>query len=149
MSQKYDLHASLGYQTTFFSRIGDQRFEKLLTPLGLTRVNWCVLLAVGQEKLKNPSEIATFVGIDRTATSRALRKLDADGLISRCAGAGDKRMTEVSITKDGKQRLKQATKAAEENAEYFGGKISWYERYMLGVIIQKLMSGETRDVSGL
>jgi DNA-binding MarR family transcriptional regulator len=50
-------------------------------------VGWCILLAVEEEGLKNPSEIAQFVGIDRTATSRALRQLEDEGLIAREMGA--------------------------------------------------------------
>jgi len=149
MTDRYQLHASLGYQTTLFSRISERRFEAVLSPLGLTRVTWCVLLAVGQEGLQYPSEIAAFIGIDRTATSRALRKIEADGLVSRCNGRDDKRMTVVSITPMGKSRLADATKAAEENAAHYGAKLSWYERDMLSTILQKLMEGETRDVSGL
>jgi MarR family transcriptional regulator, transcriptional regulator for hemolysin len=149
MSQSYDLHASLGYQLTLLSRINERKFEQHLAPLGLTRVKWCVLLAVKEQGLKNPSDIAEFIGIDRTATSRALRGLDQDGLISRCSGSSDKRMTEVALTKHGGTILAKAIAAAKTNADHFNEKLSWYEQTTLTEIIQKLMQGETRDVSGL
>jgi DNA-binding MarR family transcriptional regulator len=149
MSQTYDLHASLGYQLTLLSRINERKFEQHLAPLGLTRVKWCVLLAVHEQGLKNPSDIAEFVGIDRTATSRALRALDSDGLISRCSGKNDKRMTEVALTTKGHNVLAGAIAAAKTNANHFSEKLSWYERTTLTEIIQKLMKGEARDVAGL
>ena len=149
MSDSYDLHASLGYQATLFARIAERRFEKELAPLGLTRVTWCVLLAVGQEGHKNPTDIANFVGVDRTATSRALRKLEADGLITRTGGQGDKRTTKVSITEIGSNRLEFATVAASKNAEHFTKKLSWYERDTFATIIKKLMEDEIRNVPGL
>ncbi len=149
MSNSYDLHASLGYQMTLLSRISERRFEQLLTPVGLTRVKWCVLLAVHEQGLKNPSDIAEYVGIDRTATSRALRALDSDGLVTRCGGTADKRMTEVALTEAGHEVLQTAIDAAQTNASHFGDKLSWYEQDMLRSIIKKLMEGEARDVSGL
>ncbi len=149
MPEPYQLHDSIGYQSTLFSRICERRFERALTPLGLTRVSWCVLLAVGQEGCKTPSGIAAFIGIDRTATSRALRRLEEGGMISRCGGKNDRRTTEVSITEAGRSRLDLATKAARENADYYNAKLSWYEQDMLASITKKLMQGEARDVSGL
>lgn len=149
MSETYDLHASLGYQLTLLSRINERKFEQHLAPLGLTRVKWCTLLAVHEQGLKNPSDIAKFIGIDRTATSRALRALDSDGLISRCSAKGDKRMTEVALTKQGVALLNKAITAAKTNANHFNEKLSWYEQSTLTEIIKKLMDGETRDVSDL
>ena len=60
----YRLHKSLGYQMSLTTRIQEKRLEDGLRTLGLTRIQWCILLAVGNEKLRNPSDIAAFVGID-------------------------------------------------------------------------------------
>jgi len=149
MTAPYDLHASLGYQITVFARITERRFEHALTPLGLSRVTWCVLLAVGQQKLQSPSDIATFVGIDRTATSRALRRLEAQGDITRAGGDKDRRKTEVNVSATGKAKLVQANQAAQKNADYFNTKLSWYERDTLCETIEKLLTDEDRDVAGL
>ena len=66
----------------------ERRLDEGLRSLGLTRTTWCILLAVGNEDLSQPSEIAEFVGVDRTATSRALRAMEEGGLISRRTGCG-------------------------------------------------------------
>lgn len=145
----YDLQASLGYQITLLARINERQFEKYLTPLGLTRVNWCVLLAVDQQGLVNPSEIAAFIGIDRTATSRALRRLEADGLVQRRSGADDKRKTEVRATARGAATLSKACDVARVNAVRFAGKLSPNERNTLESLLGRLMAGEDRDVKGL
>ena len=54
MTEPYALHDSLGYQLTLLSRIHERRFETALAPLGLTRVKWCVLLAIGQADAAPP-----------------------------------------------------------------------------------------------
>jgi len=68
-NKRYDLHGSLGYQATVTARSFERRLEERLRKLGLSRLGWCILLAVGEEKLASPSDIAGFIGIDRTATS--------------------------------------------------------------------------------
>ena len=149
MSENYDLHESPGYQLTLLARISERRFEKRLSQLGLSRVKWCVLLAAGQERLSAPSEIANFIGIDRTATSRALRALEDQKMIERSGGGSDGRKRAVKITADGATHLARANGFARENADFFSRKLSWYERDALKTIIKKLMSGEARDVPGL
>ena len=149
MTNPYALHDSLGYRMTLMSRISERRFETHLTPLGLTRVTWCVLLAVGQPDLQAPSAIAEWIGIDRTATSRALRRLEKARLIARKAGAKDKRNTVVSLTDAGVKVLAQANAAATENAAHFNAKLSWYEHDILQTILTKLLQDETRNIPGL
>lgn len=121
----YDLHASLGYQLTVTARIQERRLEEQLKSLGLTRVTWCVLLAVGAAGLHNPSAIAEYVGIDRTATSRALRRMQQDGLIERRAAKGDGRWTQVSLTAKGAACIDRGTPMAQSNnalmADILGG----------------------------
>ena len=46
---KYRLQQSLGYQLSVASRLQERRLDDGLKELGLTRITWCVLLAVGNE----------------------------------------------------------------------------------------------------
>ena len=124
------------------ARIMERRVEAGLRGLGLTRVGWCILLAVEEEGLKNPSEIAQFVGIDRTATSRALRQLENDGLINREMGREDRRTTEVSLTEEGRARLLEARPLCVENTDHFNEKLSSAEAIELRRLLAVLASGE-------
>ena len=114
-SPPYRLHASLGYQLSLAARIQERRLEEGLRGLGLTRISWCILLAVGNEDLRHPSDIARYVGIDRTATSRALKQMERDDLVQRTAGQDDRRTTSVALTPQGADLLKQGTPLAEAN----------------------------------
>ncbi len=111
----YHLHDSLGYQLSLAARIQERRLEEGLKSLGLTRTTWCVLLAVGHEGLGQPSDIARFAGIDRTAASRALRRMQGSGLIDRRTGNGDGRTRSVALTDLGANLLKKGTPMAMEN----------------------------------
>ena len=143
MRAKFGLHESLGFRITRTARTVERRVESGLKAFGLTRVGWCILLAVEEEGLKNPSEIAQFVGIDRTATSRALRQLEDEGLISREMGREDRRTTTVTLTEEGQMRLIQARPLCVENMDHFNAKLSAAEAAELKRLLATLESGET------
>ncbi len=142
-SKKYGLHDSIGYHATLAARLVERRVEDGLRNFGLTRIGWCILLAVAEEGLKNPSDIAAFVGIDRTATSRALRALENEGLISRAIGREDRRMTEVTMTQAGYDRMIQAVPVCSENMDHFNAKLTAAEQQELKRLLGKLSAGET------
>jgi len=143
---KYSLRDSIGFHTTLAARLVERRVEDGLRRFGLTRVGWCILLAVAEEGLKNPSDIAAFVGIDRTATSRALRALETEGLIRRSIGRTDRRMTEVSMTDAGLARMMQALPICMENMTHFSAKLSESEQADLKVLLKKLYAGEREAI---
>lgn len=140
--QKFGLHDSVGHHITRTARIIERRVEGDLRRFGLTRVEWCVLVAVGEEGIKNPSEIADFVGIDRTATSRALRELENAGLIDRAMGRDDRRTTEVCLTERGQSQFRAALPICQIAAGHFHAKLSAAELETLKALLAKLTKGE-------
>ncbi|MBV1867389.1 MAG: MarR family transcriptional regulator [Marinosulfonomonas sp.] len=112
---KYRLHQSIGYQLSVTSRLQERRLDENLKAIGLTRIFWCILLAVCNEQLVHPSDIAEFVGIDRTATSRALRGMENAGMIARQSGGNDRRMRAVEMTEHGMGLLEMATPFANSS----------------------------------
>ena len=138
----YRLHDSLGFRLSRAARIQERRLDAGLKSLGLTRITWCILLAVGNEALTHPSEIADFVGIDRTATSRALRQMEAGGLIDRSAGEQDGRTREVALTELGRRRLAQGEPLAEANAATMAARLSASELEDLKSGLDRLIEGE-------
>lgn len=134
----YRLHASLGYHLSIASRLQERRLDEQLKTLGLTRTTWCILLAVGNEGLSQPSDIADFVGIDRTATSRALRAMEDDGLITRASGGGDRRTRCVTLTAAGMTAVAAATPMARENARIIADALAEGEAEVLLRLLAKL-----------
>jgi len=145
----YDLHASLGYQLSLTSRTNERPFEEALKEFGLTRVTWCILITVQNEGLSMPSAIAAFIGIDRTAASRALKALEKSGLILRASGKGDKRTTSVVLTPKGQAVLAKATSVAEFHRAHFAQKLSGGELTQLFALLIKLRAGEDTALTTL
>ena len=145
----YSLHDSLGYNLSLASRLQERRFDEALKTFSLTRTTWCVLLAVGNEALHQPSDIATFVGIDRTATSRALRHMEAAGLLTRKTGRTDRRTTRVALTDLGRQRIDEATPYALQNNAVMRAKLSAEEHAELLRLLAQLTEGEDTGLSNI
>lgn len=134
----YRLHHSLGYHLSIAARLQERRLDEQLRTLGLTRTTWCILLAVGNERLSQPSDIADFVGIDRTATSRALRHMEDDGLLARSCGTRDKRTRRVELTDKGCAAIRTATPFARENAAILAQQLDPGEEEELKRLLGKL-----------
>lgn len=147
--EPYRLHASLGYKLSIAARLQERRLDEGLKALGLTRTTWCVLLALGNEGLTQPSDIAQFIGIDRTATSRALRQMEAAGLLDRQAGDGDRRTTRVSLTPEGAALIARGTPMAQANNDAMRAKLTQAEYERLVALLEKVITGENPDLSVL
>lgn len=143
---EYRLHDSLGYKLSLAARLQERRLDDKLRTLGLTRTTWCVLLAVGVEKLSQPSDIAAFIGIDRTATSRALRHMEADGLLTRETGTGDRRTTRVSLTERGLDLIERGVPFARQNNALMQAKLSDDQHRELMDLLNQLTEGESADL---
>lgn len=148
-SAPYRLHDSLGYRLTYLARLNERGFEARLAADGLSRLEWCALCAVAYETLARPSEIAAFIGVDRAAVSRALRKLEGAGRISTRPGAGDGRSRTVSLTDEGRAVLDRATASARANAAEFAARLTAEERATLHAIAGRLMAEDRNPLKGL
>ncbi len=136
---QFGLLDSIGHHISKSARIVERRVEDGLRQHGLTRIGWRILLAVEEERLRKPSEIANAVGIDRTATSRALRQLEIDGLIAREMGREDRRTTEVSLTDAGRDVLNRATPMCRAALAHLERNLSPTELAELKRLLQRLI----------
>lgn len=134
------------YQLTLTSRLQERRLDEGLRRLGLTRLTWCILLAVQVEGHTQPSEIAQFIGIDRTATSRALRQMESKGWLARRTGEEDRRTTRVVLTPEGDALLARAVPVAEENSRHFLSKLPQEGAESLQRLLADLRDGEDRNL---
>ncbi len=146
-TKRYSLQKGLGYRLSLLASITSRKIETHLTDLGLTRLMWCVLLAIEEEGLTQPSEIAEFIGINRTAASRTLRQMHERKLINRLPGRDDGRNIVVTATEKGKQALDSAIPKALVVAQEIRSKLSPEEVVTFEELVDKMLVGEIRDLS--
>ncbi|WP_119840740.1 MarR family winged helix-turn-helix transcriptional regulator [Pseudooceanicola algae] len=138
----YRLHQSLGYWLSLAARLQERRLDEKLREIGLTRINWCILLGLANEGLTQPSELADFVGIDRTATSRALRQMEAARLIERRFGTDDRRTRLITLTDAGRDAVRLGTPFAQANSEVMTERLGPEDAAQLRQLLQALTEGE-------
>ncbi len=148
-AQPYRLHDSLGYHLSLAARLQERRRDEMLRTVGLNRTTWCILLAVANEGLAQPSDIAGFVGIDRTATSRALRGMESAGLLARHSGKQDKRTRRIVLTDKGREAVARATPFARENGRLLVELLSETELAEIKRLLRVLIDGTPERLATL
>lgn len=96
-----------------------------LQPLALTHVQFVLLACTWwlEEQGQPPTqvEVARQAGTDVKMTSQVIRKLELSGLLERRVDPADTRARRLTLTAQGRRRLKRAIAAVEQaDADYFG-----------------------------
>ncbi|MTI42843.1 DNA-binding MarR family transcriptional regulator [Roseibium hamelinense] len=145
----YQIKEGLGFQLSYAARLIERRFEEVLSPHKLTRLMWCTLVMVDHYAITKPSDMADYLGVDRTAISRVLRSLEKAGLIDRVKSEDDGRGRDVFVTGEARAKLAALMPHAGETARHFSSKLSEAEEQELKRLLAKLSSGEARETSGI
>ncbi|MEU0494034.1 MarR family winged helix-turn-helix transcriptional regulator [Mycobacterium sp. NPDC006124] len=81
-------------------------YERLVEGVdGLDVATYPVLSGLGRVGPTTATHLATVIGVDRSATTRYLSKLEAGGLITRTVDPGDARATRLVLTPAGRTAL--------------------------------------------
>ncbi|MDP6165633.1 MAG: MarR family winged helix-turn-helix transcriptional regulator [Gammaproteobacteria bacterium] len=137
----YNLHEGLGYKLTLAAQVNNQILIKLLAELNLTRQMWCILVAVGEQQIHQPSAIADYIGIQRAAVSRTLKDMHQKQLLVRTNAADNAKQTLVHLTPQGLDLLSRSLPMTEQSAIRLKNKLSKAERAELERLLNKYLSG--------
>ena len=107
---------------------------------GLTRREWRVLAFVEQHEGVLSSELAVRAMLDRARTSKALKELEAKGLVERCPRPSNRREVQVFVTEKGRATNDQLlARAAAINRKLLMG-FNEVERELLVDMLARLQS---------
>ena len=149
MTAAYRLHERLGYKVSRLARLMEAQMEEMISPFGITRLFWCILSGVGLEGIRTPSELADYVGIARSAISRALRTMEEMQLITRCGTEHDGRGVEIVLTEKGRRVMEKCQPLVEGLNQQFIGKLPASDLQTVLDGIDTLSAGETRELARL
>jgi DNA-binding MarR family transcriptional regulator len=120
-----------------------QHVSASLQPLGLKPAHNTVLSLIDSEA-KSQIALATRTGTDRSTMVNIVDDLEHLGLIERLQDPGDRRTHQITLTRDGRKKLKRAyrvvTKADTELLEPLSGK----ERELLRDFLQRMIAHHDR-----
>ncbi|WP_350333774.1 MarR family winged helix-turn-helix transcriptional regulator [Coralliovum pocilloporae] len=146
---EYHLHTAFGYRVSRMARGIERRFEIALGRYDLTRLTWCLLSAIGHEKLRRPSDVADYIGVARPIVSRSLRAMEQKKLVARTSSEKDKRYVEIVLTEEGQSLLETITPLAQSVAEHFTSKLSAEELAVFQTCIDSLSDKEADDLPSI
>jgi DNA-binding MarR family transcriptional regulator len=84
------------------------RYRPLLAELGLTFTQYLVMMCLWKSGELTVGELAARVGLDTATLSPMLTRLEAAGVISRRAGASDRRTVFIDLTSAGRALRERA-----------------------------------------
>lgn len=91
------------------TRLVIQNYRQFLDPLGLTYLQYLVLMVLWEHDNQPVSEIGARLLLESNTLTPLLKRLERQGLVVRTHGVADGRRTLVSLTKKGRQLEKQAS----------------------------------------
>ncbi|WP_328813849.1 MarR family winged helix-turn-helix transcriptional regulator [Rhodococcus sp. NBC_00297] len=78
-------------------------YRPILEPLGLTHSQYLVMLALWERAPMSAGEIASALQLEPASLTPLLKRLDADGLLTRRRSDTDERRLVIDLTDEGRQ----------------------------------------------
>jgi DNA-binding MarR family transcriptional regulator len=120
-------------------RASHTRTAQALDSIGLTTTTFAVLNVLGAREGTIQQQLSTDMGIDPSAMVKLINTLEEAGLVERQRRPNDRRAWEVTITSNGRRRLRQAKElASDAEDEILGGLTVARRRQLLALLRQAL-----------
>ncbi len=91
----------LGYCLSRAAMLIQNGVDEALVEVDLSRLSWIILACIHFDGIQSPSQIARFVGLERTAASRLISRLEELGYVKRETDSDDGRGYRVIPTRRG------------------------------------------------
>jgi DNA-binding MarR family transcriptional regulator len=83
-------------------------YRPVLEPLGLTHPQYLVMLALWERSPRALGELARELAMEPATLSPLVKRLEAQGRVSRSRSAGDERVLEIGLTEEGRRLRERA-----------------------------------------
>jgi DNA-binding MarR family transcriptional regulator len=83
-------------------------YRPVLEPLGLTHPQYLVMLALWEESPRSLGDLAAEIAMEPATLSPLVKRLEAQGLISRVRSAHDERRLDIGLTDAGRDLRERA-----------------------------------------
>ena len=103
-------------------------YRPLLEPLGLTHPQYLVMLALWERAPMSAGEIASALQLEPASLTPLLKRLDADGLLTRRRSDTDERRLVIALTDRGTALRRSAESIPGKVIEALGADVSELER---------------------
>ncbi len=105
---------SLGFLLGFLSRGISTRFCRMTAPYGIRPAQFPVLKCLDKLGTSTQKELSELCGIEQPSMAVTLRKMEKEGLIVRSVDPVDARRHPVTLSKEGRAKLRHMYAVADE-----------------------------------
>lgn len=95
-------------------------YRPILEPLGLTHPQYLVMLALWETSPQALGELAADLAMEPATLSPLVKRLEAQGLVTRERRRGDERVLEIGLTADGRALRADAERVPEQVMDAVG-----------------------------
>ncbi len=113
--------------------------------LGITRDDWRVLVAVNQDRHMRATDIVQHTRLDKMQVSRAIARLEKNGLLTRKADAQDKRQQVLIVTAAGQSAYRKVAPLMTARNDYLLQDLDATQRQALQTQLD-LILGRAREL---
>ncbi len=113
IEEKFKLENQLCFRLYTASRLITQAYHPLLSEHGLTYPQYLVLLVLWEKDEQPVNDIAKRLVLETNTVTPLLKRMEAEGIVSRSQGKKDARQTIVKLTKKGRDLQKKLTDVPE------------------------------------
>ncbi|MFW6077171.1 MAG: MarR family winged helix-turn-helix transcriptional regulator [Hyphomicrobiales bacterium] len=92
-----------------------RRFDEAFKPLGLTNGQFSLMMSLNRPEPPTIGGVATFLAMDRTTLTAALKPLTRRGLVEVAVDAKDRRSRRMKLTPAGRSLLAEAVPIWRQN----------------------------------
>lgn len=105
--EAFRLDNQLCFRLYTASRLLTQAYHPLLSARGLTYPQYLVLLVLWEKDAQPVNDIAKRLVLETNTVTPLLKRMEADGIVTRTKGTDDARQMIVTLTRKGKQLQKE------------------------------------------
>jgi len=115
----FQLHNSFAFWISRLASVMQDQFNKELDEFDVTWPQWMVMNVLAHKLAETPAQIADNLGVDRSAITRLVDRLEKKGLVTREHDGLDRRSITVLLTKSGAAMVEELDNSAGEHQQKF------------------------------
>lgn len=135
----FHLHNSFTFWIARLASAMKDSFNQQLSKWEVTYPQWMILNVLHHQLANTPAQIADNIGVDRSAVTRLLDRLETKQLVERVHDGLDRRSVKIFITETGQALMTELNEAAEEHQRQFLAQLPPTELRAFKGNVQKLL----------
>ena len=139
MKEDFHLHQSFVFWINRLSGLMQDHFNQQLSQYEVTWPQWMVLNVLYHNLGQTPVKIAECIGVDRSAITRLVDRLENKGFVEREHDKLDRRSIKLHITDSGKQIMDSINDLAKRHQAHFLKDLHSSEQRALKGELQKML----------